>query len=180
VLDEMSRRAVGENDEMQSGTRDEYVWFEIVPQACFLAQLITEIPELVVGKYVAITSFDSGPLKPSEEEVAKGWGAVEDVAYSPQVQTPDELPSDLYDEWWIFDQPTRIESPDVFVNIGHFTLETPKETVDDPTWDATAQQNLARSQRALQDRFWLQVRKLQPTSFLCDDGRLIVVTRDDL
>jgi hypothetical protein len=45
-----------------------------------VASLVTDLqfdllqlcPEVVLGKYIAITSFDSGPLAPTDEETG-GW-----------------------------------------------------------------------------------------------------------
>ncbi|MGA7568905.1 MAG: hypothetical protein WBW53_22825 [Terriglobales bacterium] len=44
--------------------------------------LVQICPEIVVGKYVAITSIDSGPLAPTDEESAAGWEIRAKIAYS--------------------------------------------------------------------------------------------------
>ncbi len=69
---------------------------EAVLQAC---------PELVVGKYVFVTSFDSGPLDLNPEDTTAGWEGRNDIAYSPQILDPAFIPRDQYDEWYIFDRP---------------------------------------------------------------------------
>ena len=163
---------------MELGEHDGYRWFEIVPETPGLERLAGALPEIVVGKYVAITSFDSGPLRLSSEQLAKGWTSVADVAYSPQVQDPKDIPADQYDEWWIFDAPAKMESSRMFINNTGFRLSTPKDTVDDPTWDLAAQQHWAGVQRGWQDELWKLVRENEPTSYLASNGQLIFITRD--
>jgi hypothetical protein len=67
--------------------------------------LLETCPEVVTGKYVAITSIDSGPLIPTNEEMATGWYSRGKIAYSPKIQNGEGLPRAGYDEWYIFDIP---------------------------------------------------------------------------
>src|SRR4029077_14052595 len=67
--------------------------------------LITSCPQVVLGKYTAVTSFDSGSLVPNEDEILAGWQGRGGIAYSPKVESVEKLPHDLYDEWYVLDIP---------------------------------------------------------------------------
>ena len=49
-------------------------------------------PEIALWKYIAITSFDSGPLVLTNEEIAAGWESRGNIAYSPKIQDIASLP----------------------------------------------------------------------------------------
>ena len=57
---------------MNEGKTNNYFWIEIEGNDIGLPDLVTKCPKLFVGRAVAITSFDSGPLVPDDEE--KGYG----------------------------------------------------------------------------------------------------------
>lgn len=38
-----------------------------------ITSLLKICPEIVIGKYLAVTSIESGPLRLSEEEKLQGW-----------------------------------------------------------------------------------------------------------
>lgn len=87
---------------------------------------IGDYKSLLVGKAVAVVSFDSGPLKPTDEERQRGWSYdTKAVAYF-DVLTEEELKENIcannWDEWYLFDQPKGIEVSDVFVNYSGFRL----------------------------------------------------------
>jgi len=69
----------------------------------YLDDLLQLCPEVVLGKYVAITSLDSGPFYPSEEEKASGWVNREGIAYSPRIESTASLPHECWDEWYVFE-----------------------------------------------------------------------------
>ncbi len=64
--------------------------------------LLQVCPEVVLEKYVAITSIDSGRLVPTDEETAAGWETRGTIAYSPKIQNIKGLPRDGWDEWYIW------------------------------------------------------------------------------
>lgn len=64
--------------------------------------LLQVCPEIVLGKYVAITSIDSSALVPNDEEETAGWQSRGGIAYSPKVRMIDTLPREGWDEWYIF------------------------------------------------------------------------------
>jgi hypothetical protein len=87
------------------GTHGTHEW--LVADSC-LVDLLELCPQTVLGKYIAITSIDSGSYFPNVEENAAGWKNHGGIAYSPQISTVDEVPAEGWDEWWIFKQPTDI------------------------------------------------------------------------
>ena len=80
-------------------------------------------PEVVLGKYIAITSIDSGPLVPTDDETAAGWESRKKVAYSPKIQGVAEVPSAGWDEWYIFDKPVDLGAS----HLGENIFEAPQE-----------------------------------------------------
>jgi hypothetical protein len=151
---------------MFTGKQGDYWWLEVQAAVPCLHDVLEACPALVLGRYVAVTSFDSGPFKPSDKERIAGWTADGAVAYSPEVQSPDELPLDQYDEWYVFERPTRIAGTEVFVNYGDFSL------LARPADDEAARQCVLDIQR----RFWTQLGRLRPETYLAEGDRLALVT----
>ncbi|SRR6266700_377015 len=102
--------------------------------------LLTLCPTTVLGKYVAVTSFDSGSLDLSSQEKAAGWGTRSGIAYSPLIESVGALPErGGFDEWYVFGAPVDLgekgqgnifEAPllagqvEVFVNFGEASTLT--------------------------------------------------------
>ena len=143
------------------GSRGIYEWLVAdedidLPKIC---------PEIVLGKYVAITSNDSGPYIPNEHEVAAGWDSHGKIAYSPTMVNTDDLPRspEAYDEWYVFTRPVDLGNSHLgenifevaqapghvsdFVNYGHFTFDRPD---------------------ALTELFWKQMEWIRPESYMAD------------
>jgi hypothetical protein len=70
------------------GSEGLYEWL-VTDRQCDLLQLC---PEVVLGKCVAITSIDSGPLVPTGTETAAGWQSRGKIAYSPKIENAQDLP----------------------------------------------------------------------------------------
>ena len=79
--------------------------------------LLELCPEIVLGKFVAVTSFDSGQFLPSDKETAAGWQHRAKIAYSPKVEKPEDLPRAGWDEWYIFNTPTDLGTSHLSENI---------------------------------------------------------------
>ena len=142
---------------MYTGAYDQYDWFEW--QGMFLPDLLSHSPQLVAGRYLINTSFDSGPLDLSAEEVNRGWRKHKGLALSPPIVDVSDIPYDQYDEWYIFTTPATFDHYEVFVNYGGFSLHNP----------AFAEK---------QQRFWRQLTRLGPETYLADGDNLICVTRN--
>lgn len=62
------------------GSRGSYEW--LVTNEDF--NLLQLCPEVVLGKYVAVTSIDSSEFVPTARETATGWQSHGKIAYSPK------------------------------------------------------------------------------------------------
>ena len=137
------------------------------------------------GKYLAITSIDSGSLKLTEQERAEGWWTDDaakvfrgtswsspeyrddwKVAYSPRLTSIHRLPNEThdeccagFDEWYVFEQPVPPVEMEVFVNWGGFRLNDPKY------------------QRCA-DRLWEQLARLAPESYIAVGTVFTFATRN--
>jgi hypothetical protein len=157
------------------GAHGDYQWLTTGQHD--LGTLLRLCPEALLGKYVAVTSIDSGPLILNEDEVSTAWQSRSDVAYSPRIQSVEKLAYGEcagFDEWYVFDAPTELgqivegnifESPlqpgqvAVFVNYGGFGFHS-------------------SSMQVLTDMFWKQLEWIHPESYIADGDLLNFVSRD--
>jgi hypothetical protein len=166
---------------MESGRVGEYEWVE--SHSFDLGKLLKNYPEAVVGKYVVISSFDSGPLEPSPEEVAKGWHKRGELLMTTRVSGASELPFEQYDEWYVFPQATVPKIAEVFVNYGDFTLTPPDQFVQRAATtgaqaDLVGAKHLASQLAERQLLFWEQLRECKPESFIADGNVFMFVCRN--
>jgi hypothetical protein len=140
-------------------------------------ELLTVCPAVVLGKHLAVTSCDSGPLQLSDEEKSAAWNHRGGISYSPCIESLDMVPvHDLYDEWYVFKVPVDLgairegnifEFPisprhvEVFVNFG-FAMDAPE-------------------MQDLVSRFWQQLEWIRPEAYIAesDYGFMTLVTRDN-
>jgi hypothetical protein len=123
----------------------------------------------VLGKYVAVTSFDSGSLDLDDKEKAAGWESRKGIAYSPRIQSVGTLPErGGFDEWYvfatavdlgekgrgnIFEAPLSPGQVEVLVNFAEgFDLHQPNELVP---------------------LFWRQLEWIRPESYIADTHHLL-------
>src|SRR5262245_22659812 len=122
---------------IHTGSHGEYSWLVSGSQIWSLTDLVLQFHS---GLRLCITSFDSGPLRLANEEIAHGWTTQGEVTISPPIIEGMSIPHEQYDEWYLFETPP-LEKPDieVFVNYGAFTLVAPAETCKtfDSTWEKT-------------------------------------------
>lgn len=156
---------------MFSGRYAQYGW--IVWNAQSFGDLLATFPDLIQLKYLVITSSDSGPLTPSDDERRVGWTTYATFAYSPRITPLIELPYDQYDEWYVFEQPTVLHSAEVFINYSGFRLQ-PVASASVPWEDATSPDSMPR----IQQRFWQQLQQIEPESYVAEGDNLIVATRN--
>ena len=149
-----------------------------------LDTLLQRCPEALIGKYVAVTSLDSGPMALTEEEASAGWQSRNEIAYSPRIRSAHDCRTERwpggecagFNEWYVFDSPFDIgqlwhgnvfEAPMTpgqvctFVNFLGFALHNPEMS-------------------ALVNLFWEQLDWIQPESYIADgDVLLTFVSRDE-
>jgi len=163
---------------LHHGTREGYVWFWS-PHAS-LRMLLDAVPELVLGRVVAITAFESGPFRVTEHERAQGWTNVGDVAYSAPVSDPRALPLGEWDEWYVLNTRRELRDPHVFVNYFDFAPEAADLSEMDPTWDRAVAEEMLRYRRQRAERFWQQLVTIQPIAFLAEGHALTCVAADEM
>jgi hypothetical protein len=147
------------------------VWEWLVTDRQF--DLLRICPNVVLGKYVVITSFDSSPLVPTDEEKAAGWESRSNLAYSPKIQDVASLPRAEYDEWYIFVSPVELGTSHLAENV----FEVPQEQGHVSVF-VNYGFALHPSERAggLAHLFWSQMERIGPESYVADNEYLTFVS----
>jgi len=97
--------------------------------------------------------------------------------YSPQITDLDGIPHEQYDEWLIFDNPPeKLRDVEVFINYGGFSLAT-LEQVHDP-WDSTWDKSALDIDRKQRERFWSQLVRISPESYLAEGDVFLFASRN--
>jgi hypothetical protein len=125
----------------------------------FISDIWARFPELVVGRYLVNTSYDSGSLTLSDSERQDGWRLVSRLAHSPQIRSTDQIPHDQFDEWLVFDHPIQVEEFDTMVNYHGFTPI-------DFDWEEK------------RERFWEQVVRLQPLHVIAENEGVYLLSKE--
>jgi hypothetical protein len=141
---------------MRTGFRNGYFWTQW--ENASLSDLLTSIPDIVVGRYLVNTSFDSGKLSLSESECHQGWRASGSLTYSPRIVAADQIPFDQFDEWLSFTEPTEVKLWRTIVNYSGFSLSDPDYA-------------------SMQQELWSQLERVKPESYLADGDCLFFITR---
>lgn len=162
---------------IKTGTRGSYTWFQ--SSSHYLSVLIDRVPEVVVGQYVAISAYEGEPLHLTSDEIKTGWQQHSHVCLSPIIQRPSEIPQNQFDEWYTFNSLKLFSISEIFVNYGGFTLAP--STNDNPFLpESVRTQNLKENSimNQRQRRFWNQMELCQPESYLAENEKLIVVSKN--
>lgn len=150
---------------MWHGVSGAYRWFE--SSSLTAGALLDRCPEVWLGKYAAITSIDSGPMVLSDDEMQGGWTEAGGVAYSPRLVSLEHVPSTEYEEVYFFACPTILGDVEEFVNYFGFSLRDPSGT------------ELEDFLREAQKRFWHQMDRLAPESYVAEGDSFIYATRNE-
>jgi len=158
---------------MEIGSRGGYFW--LTTPEYELHDVIASCPQIVLGKYIAVTSFDSGPLVPNEDEMAGGWQSRGGIAYSPKVESVERLPHDVYDEWYVFK--SRQDLGNLYRgNIFETSIQTGQVAAFVNFGPGFSLKN--SDGKDLTGLFSLQLELIQPDSFISDGDPLNFVTSD--
>jgi hypothetical protein len=125
--------------------------------------LLQLCPDIVHGKYVAITSIDSGEFVPSDEETAAGWRTQSRIAYSPRITQVDQVPHEVWDEWYIFNNPVDLGTSHLGENIFEVQLG-PQHLAVLVNYGFAL--DIDRSDETLVNLFWQQMKWIQPESYV--------------
>jgi len=153
---------------MFHGVHDEFKWLET--PAHEIHDVLQVCPAVVTHKNVVVTSFDPQKLQPMEEKWLRGCRVAGSALYLPFVTDPEELPYNVFDEWYIFSSAPLDRSFKRFLNYEWFTLG-PAQVVysrHNTTWD------LKRMRRL----FWQEMEQVYPESYLARGHRLMFATRN--
>jgi hypothetical protein len=153
------------------GFQDSYQW--LVTDGKF--DLLELCPEIVLGKYVAVTSIDSGQLVPTDKEIAAGWQTRGKIAYSARIENAEELPREGWDEWYIFTTPTDLGTSHLAENIFEVPQEQGHLSVVVNYGFALHPPDRAK----LADLFWPQMARIHPESYVADNDFLTFVTMNE-
>lgn len=150
------------------GSQGLYEWL-VTDQQFDLLQIC---PEVVLGKYIAITSIDSGPLSPTDEETAAGWESRGKIAYSPEIHNIKSLPRAGWDEWYIFDNPADLGTSHLEENVFEVPQEQGHVSVFVNYCFALHQPEM----KDLATLFWQQMSRIRPESYVADNDYLNFVS----
>jgi hypothetical protein len=155
-----------------TGTHGSYGWLSTDGHS--IDELLRVSPTAVLGKYLAVTSCDSGPLALTDEQKSSGWTYHGGIAHSPRIESLGMVPAHgLYDEWYVFNAPADLGAiregnifdfpvtprhVEAFVNFG-FVMDAPE-------------------MQDLVSRFWQQLEWMSPEAYIAesDYGFLTFVT----
>ena len=155
---------------LQTGSTNGYQWLVSTDRQLDVLECC---PDVALGKYVAITSFDSGPLRLTEGQRSAGWVSHGEIAYSPEIQHVNMVPQAYFSELYVFGAPT---------NLG--ALSDPNKNI----FESEMQQGQVHAfvsfdfgfhdleYAVLAHRFWQQLGWMKAESYLAENDYLIFVT----
>jgi hypothetical protein len=167
------------------GQHGQYRWLSSADHE--LSAFVRLCPGVLIGRRVAVTSFDSGALTIREQEKNLGWTSDDrriysfdfgnaankhqdlKIAYSPVLTCVDGSPHEMnnvcrdgYDEWYVFDGDVPDSDLECFVNWMGFSLPDSEDFFD---W--------------LRERFWNEMERAKPESYISEGtAGLTFVTRN--
>jgi hypothetical protein len=145
---------------MRHHQRDDYHAFDWPERPdLFISDLWRAFPEMILGRYLVNTSFDSGYLTLSESEIEDGWSMHGRCAHTPRISSLDQIPHDQFDEWLVFEEPVEVSAFETMVNFCAFTPI-------DFDWAEKL------------ERFWTQVKEIRPLHIIGENDRVYFVSRD--
>jgi len=162
---------------MYQGKFENYFWLE--SSEYDLHDFMTKVPECLIEKYIAIAAFDGGPLSSNEEEKAEGWYLKNNILYTSKIKNTKILPYEQYDEWYLFNDFTKIELKEPFVNY-HLSLRDPHRRLQtmDPSWDKVAIRRQIDIEKKRQKEFWAKIAEIKPEMVLIDGTSFIFICND--
>lgn len=136
-----------------SGTYNEYHFLQTSKDEYDFKRFVIEYEELLIGKAVGVLSFDGDSLKPTEDEYMRGWKYDnKEVAYFDELNSQElktAIFANCYDEWYLFEKPTKLKTNHIYVNYSGFRLIN----------EDVLMSNIIT-------RFWREVKLNNPKSFI--------------
>ena len=151
------------------GSYGEYKWLTSTGHS--IDTMIQLCPEVVLGRYLAVTSTDSGDPKPWAEKLA-GWECRGGIAYSPRLGSTEGLVCQIhgpecpgFDEWYTFEAP--LDLGQVIVDENPFEEQfrpRPGRLMAFVNYYYTPDQ----TDSLLGPMFWRQLEEIRPESYISD------------
>jgi hypothetical protein len=163
---------MGESFEITVGVHGEYEWLAC---AHCIDDLLMFCPEIVLGKYVAVASADSGHYFPNAEELSAGWESRNGIAYSPKVADVEALPREGWDEWYVFDDRIDLGGMAARESNPFVASLSPGEVYAFVNYDDLG---LHRPD-SIAPYFWKQFDWIRPRSYIAESGHYLVVISTD-
>lgn len=162
-----------EKQHMKTGKHENYYWLTSHEEIRHIDKVIIEYCS---GYTLYLATFDSGPLLPTQEELAQGWKVNGEIMVSPPLSDNVTIPHEQYDEWYLSEYglifPTNLER---YVNYGGFRLHTVNDDseITEPTWERGRGDHM----KPHQDAFWTQLLLINPEIFVAIGDNDIVVSK---
>jgi len=170
---------------MYSGSRGEYHWLTSIEQ--YMGDFVLLCSDAILGRYLVVTSIDSGSPWLTEAQRAVGWQVRSGMAYSQRVSSVEELfyqrdGTDCpgFDEWYVFDTPPQ--------HLGEILCGNPFAEGSQPQpgrvlvmvgWGAFVLHNDDPALQTINEMFWRQLDWIRPEVYLSDGAKnLTFVCRD--
>jgi hypothetical protein len=156
------------NKPTRTGSHGSYLW--PTTEQHDLHTLLRRCPEALVGKYIAVTSLDSGPLVLDDEEKLAGWQSRNQIAYSPEIQSAEGLRGVCggFDEWYVGESPFdlgQLRDDNVFEG-----PMTPGQVFTFVNYCLALHKPEMQS---LIDPFWEQLDWIRPESYIADANQFL-------
>lgn len=101
--------------QIHAGFHASYYWLTSTEH--YSGTILTTCPEVVIGRYVAVTSVDGGVMRPAGMQLASGWEVRGGIGYSPKIEHAGDVPHQLdgfdapgYDEFYVFEAPCGLRT----------------------------------------------------------------------
>ncbi len=128
--------------------------------------VLKRCPQLVIDRFVLITSKDNKPRALTEDCQKIGWQAREKYVLSPRIGSIDQLSAQFFDEWYIFLAPAEPAINENFVSHEGFRL-------------TKGHMGLFEMKADEQEvRFWEQLSAVRPHAFIAANENLFFCTDD--
>lgn len=155
---------------MFHGSHGPFRWIESSSHQ--LKEVLHLCPELVLHRHLVITAFDSGKMERIAGDSLRHW-RVGSALYLPPAESIQELPQEVFSEWYTFSAPPPEQKLESFVNYGWFSLG--------PSLGGSGQPGTRWDLKRLQRIFWQQLESILPESYLAGgSSRMIFATQDQV
>jgi hypothetical protein len=156
------------------GSRGPYQW--VTSDQHFIDDIVRLCPEVLLGRYLAVTSTDSGEPKWWAEKLP-GWESLGRVGYSPCLESTEGISYQIhgrenagFDEWYTFE--TRSDLGEVIVDENPWTEESrsrPGRIV--ALVNHYFSPDLPDDVRS--SVFWDQLKRIHPESYISDGAECV-------